>query len=488
MNKNQFTFINERNVYISSFVVLIITAFFSMGYHHPDEHFQILEFAGLKLGLTTVDQLPWEYKNQLRSTIQPIIAFCTYKFLNIWGIHNPFTTASLLRLFSALLSFISMWLVYKYYVKKISNPILIKWYLILSFFLWFLIAIKVRFSSENWSGSLFILGFIFFFMKKKKNWLIYFSIGLLLGFSFLVRYQIGFMIAGFLFWLLFIEREKFLNLTYIMVGLLTMVLIGILLDSWYYGERVFTIWNYFKINILENKTADFGVSPWWYYINITFRHMIPPFSVLFLISIVIHILLNRKSPIVWSTFPFLVVHFMIAHKESRFLYPMVGFLPILLISALIFIEEKYKKNIYSNRYFKVFMQLFFIVNLGVLIVITFIKPSDIYILSHKILYDKYQEAKILYYVNNKNPFKRFGLNINFYNRQHLTIIGINSIEDIPQEERKNNLIAFRYEDRPKDFEKQNKLIYQTLPEWFIRDFNITNWLSRTSLWYFYEFH
>ena len=53
-------------------VLLFLTAaFFSYGYHHFDEHFQILEFAGLKLGLTSPEVLPWEYQRQMRPTLHP---------------------------------------------------------------------------------------------------------------------------------------------------------------------------------------------------------------------------------------------------------------------------------------------------------------------------------------------------------------------------------------------------------------------------------
>jgi phosphatidylinositol glycan class B len=41
-------------------LVYVITAIFSNGYHHPDEHYQIVEFTGLKAGWNTGWNLTWE--------------------------------------------------------------------------------------------------------------------------------------------------------------------------------------------------------------------------------------------------------------------------------------------------------------------------------------------------------------------------------------------------------------------------------------------
>ena len=54
--------------------IYIITAFFSVGYHQLDEHYQILEFANYKLGLTYPGYLAWEFDAHIRPSLQPLIA------------------------------------------------------------------------------------------------------------------------------------------------------------------------------------------------------------------------------------------------------------------------------------------------------------------------------------------------------------------------------------------------------------------------------
>jgi hypothetical protein len=65
--------------------------------------------------------------------------------------------------------------------------------------------------------------------------------------------------------LLFIQIIKTKSFTnYIKAGILIalpslIIIIGI--DSIYYGELTCTAWNFLKINVLLNKSAEFGVDP-----------------------------------------------------------------------------------------------------------------------------------------------------------------------------------------------------------------------------------
>jgi phosphatidylinositol glycan class B len=474
--------ITEKNIYLISIVFLVLASIFSVGYHQFDEHFQILEFAGLKLGLTIPENLPWEYHEQIRSSMQPTIAVFIYRILDLIGMGNPFTVALILRLISAALSFISMLLIYKVYRNKINDIILQKWFLILSFLLWFAIYNDVRFSSENWAGTFFIIGFALFLSKKKESAFYYLGIGSLLGFSFLFRFQAGFLIAGFLMWIIFINKEKLLNIAYLISGIALVVLLGLITDKWYYGEWTFTAWNYLDQNILQNKVSSFGIEPWWYYLETFFIQGIPPFSLLFILAIVLLIIFKRKSPITWAIFPFLLVHFMIGHKEMRFLSPIIGLLPIIAIQAIELTKAKFAENLLSNRPFLIFMKGFFIVNFLLLLFITF-QPADSQVNLYQVIYNRYKTPTTLYYIN-KNPYHRV-LNIHFYKRKNLEIKQISSIDEINSRTDKTNLIVFTNQNSPSGFDKNSKLVYSSFPSWIIK-FNFNNWVDRTNIWNVYQ--
>ena len=72
-------FNQEKTVVALSLGIFFVTALRSSGFHQIDEHFQILEFAAFKLGLTNQGELPWEYSAQMRPALQPAIVVLIYK-------------------------------------------------------------------------------------------------------------------------------------------------------------------------------------------------------------------------------------------------------------------------------------------------------------------------------------------------------------------------------------------------------------------------
>ena len=473
--------LNFENNYIFLLGAAFITtaSIFSTGYHHFDEHFQILEFAGLKLGLTTASNLPWEYHQQMRPSLQPSLVFILYRFFEALGVDNPFFITFFLRLLSGGLAFMNMILLYKVYNKKISNDILKRWFLILSFTLWFVIYIGVRFSSENWSGLFFTTGFSCYFLFQKRNFLSYFTIGVLFGLAFLFRYQAAFLIFGFSLWLLFVKKELFSNITNIILGFILIALSGVLIDKWFYGEWTFTAWNYFTQNILEDKVSTFGVEPWWWYITNSIERGVPPISILFVVTFFVVSIFKPKSAYIWAIIPFFFIHCIVGHKELRFLFPIYLFIAIIIIQGIEVLQNKYIQNLSTNSYMKGLMKLVLIVNFGVLSIVI-LKPADNQISLYHKLYNRYKEPTILYYTE-VNPYHRV-LDIYFYKRGNLSVVPISSIDQIPKG--KNKLVVLKHRDETNNT-RLGKLIFTTYPDWILK-FNFNNWQSRSNLCYVYE--
>lgn len=61
----------QKNIKIAAFITFMITAFFSVGHLQSDEHFQVLKFAQYKLGKISANDLPWEFGEKMRPSIQP---------------------------------------------------------------------------------------------------------------------------------------------------------------------------------------------------------------------------------------------------------------------------------------------------------------------------------------------------------------------------------------------------------------------------------
>ena len=148
-------FNNSRLFFLIACIVCFFSAYHSIGFYHADEHYQILEFANMKLGNSPPNELPWEYSAQIRPVAQVTFAMLTITFLKYLSIVSPYTQVFVLRCLTAIL----MLLIVFYFIRKtrhfFSNSNTEKFYIISSYFLWFIPFLSVRFSSEIWSGLFF---------------------------------------------------------------------------------------------------------------------------------------------------------------------------------------------------------------------------------------------------------------------------------------------------------------------------------------------
>jgi phosphatidylinositol glycan class B len=191
-----------------------------------------------------------------------------------------------------------------------------KWFILLSLFTWLAVFNGIRYSSENVSAKLFLIGFcLLFWPRFRRNALGYLIIGFLLGFAFVTRYQTGFMLVGLMAWLLFIQRLKLSAWVLIIIGIALAIAGGLSIDHWFYGDWVLTPWRYFAANILQGKADSFSVDPWYMYLSIA---GLVPYGLLYIPASLYFIVMRRKHVISWVMAPFIVGHLLVGHKELRF--------------------------------------------------------------------------------------------------------------------------------------------------------------------------
>ncbi|MFZ4520660.1 MAG: glycosyltransferase family 39 protein [Bacteroidales bacterium] len=470
-------------IYITGAIVFLLTAWFSVGYNHFDEHFQVIEFAGLKLGLTAKINLPWEYACKMRPALQPLFVCSLYKIASFAGITNPFIVAFFVRLFSALLTFFSIHMVIRLYAPEITHKKLFFTFLLLSFFLWFVPYNSVRFSSETVAGRIFLIGLAWFLLRKQLKMVDYFIAGVILGFAFITRYQVAFMILGFAAWLIIVKKSGVKNFLAFGGGVIFATCIGVVIDRWYYDEWVLTSWNYFVQNILLDKAAGFGVSPWWYYIEQTVINAFPPLSLIYILAIFLYFIYFPKDIITWTLVPFLAIHFLIPHKEIRFLFPIIGFLPVMMVKTAMFMLEKRGYNLLEKRAVKIAGRVFWYLNTIMLVMLIF-RPADDQIALYKKLWDTYQTPVKLYFTGD-NPYHRAKVDIQFYKRSNLVFVKTDSLQHIFPSA---GTISLFVTDKPvslSEAPQKAELVYSSFPQW-VSHFNFNHWMERTSFWYVYE--
>jgi GPI mannosyltransferase 3 len=398
---------------ILALILYTIAAWYEMGYFHPDEHYQLIEFAGLKTGFNFPEDLAWEYHAAIRPALQPYICVGIFRILAFVRVTDPYICAFVLRWITAVIAIV----VISRFVRVVDTPYRVA-LLLLSFFLWFMPYLNTRFSSEIWSGLAMLLA-VALVMGERKH---YFWCGVLMGFAFECRFQTAFMCVGLVAWLFFVRRTGVKELLWIMGGLLIMVGVGWLVDLLFYGFPVLTFIRYYQTNIMQGVAAEFGTAPWYTYVLYILNDAQSLIGVCLLAALLTVSIMRPGEMIVWIILPFLGAHLLIGHKEGRFLFPLAYYAPFLLVKAYELLRGYLK-----NYAFYIMMVACVLLNLAGLVVIT-CKPAGNgrKSISYYIHQHFGSECVSLEYTPFSNPYNTWpGLNENFYKESCMQALSLN---------------------------------------------------------------
>lgn len=490
----------ERLIWLLSFLVICITAYFSTGYFHADEHYQIIEFAGYKLGWNQANDLTWEFRDQIRPTLQPWIGVWVFGTFKALGIKDPYSLAFFLRLLSGLLFLVALHFFFKQTKEKFNRydfdgGLWQTIYLLAFTLTWFIPYLAVRFSSETASAICLLVAFGYLMndLKRIKKG---FFIGFILGLAFLFRFQSAFAILGIGCWFVFFKRTEGRILSQLILGIVVTILLGVLLDSLFYGQLAFTPWNYFNQNILQGMASNFGEEPASYYLMNSFRLPTTFIGSLFIISFLYALILNYKSPLIWGLLFFIIGHLLVGHKEERFLFPVAFFIPWFVVTFLYDLVHFIHKRALS---FGV------AITYGVITLTTFTVSFPALSLESAglgrtgvthFIHTKYPKQSVYLvhstYTNPYNPFE--GLPQNFYLDKQIQMIRIdtpNQLRDSVQKRKGTVLICINeqnllYDSYPEEIERLGfKQIYRSVSEYKYRLDRYTKAINKDNVLYIY---
>lgn len=445
-----------RKVYylsaLVSLVFFILAACTSTIYFHADEHYQIVEFASYKLGITQLHQLPWEFEAHIRSAFQPMLCFGLFKIFNVLHINDHFNHLLLLKLLTGLFSLFAIGifcLANLPFIGEKYRP----YYIMASFLFWYPYMFAVHFSSEAWSANFMLVAIsvLLLFNKQntnsKKMWL-FAGIGILLGTAFLCRYQTAIMTVGLFVWLWLVKKENVTALFSLLCGGVLILIFGVLIDHWLYGEWVCTIWSYFDSAFIH-KHSDFGSSPFYTYLIGLFVTLSPPIGFAAICALILLFFKQPKSIYTFVLLPFIALHFFIAHKEFRFLFPIMGFLPVVIFLAVDqFINQPPKLKLYTIKFGWRTIVLFNFLYLIVFVFFTARFSSDSKAFCQRMHTIALKHPLTIYYIEtNNDPFivpkatianDMFPEYLRDKNMKHIMLKNACEIDSLPQ----NNTILF----------------------------------------------
>lgn len=305
-----------------------MAAWNNTGFPVADEHYQIIEFAQWKLGELPAGKLAWEFGAGIRSSFQPWVAVQVFRAARGMGVTDPFALALLLRLFTAAMALAAMHSFVRATVGLLQEAVRHA-FVLLSYFLWFLPLLLVRFSSEGWS-AIFLLWMLAGIMRR--GWLWPLRAGLWAGFAILCRPPVGLIILSALAWMKWMRRDRWSFLPNFGAGLLAVLMAGLALDALFYGSPVPSIWNYLRLGFTGGPSR-FDAFPWYYYPPWILKYAVPPIGAAILLAFGILLIKQPRHPAIWCALPFLLAHTIIPHKELRFLFPLAILVPWLLVDA-----------------------------------------------------------------------------------------------------------------------------------------------------------
>ncbi len=312
------------------FIIQLIFSYQAVGFLHPDQHFQIIEFSSYHLGNPNGTAPIWELKAMIRPSLQIHLFSAFFLFCEAIGVHNPFTQLTILQLLTGICMFLLFNGITLYYLQNSSKKILYISLLLLNAS-WSFPFVRSLFSSEIVASFLFFAGVWLYDAKHKvKPITVAILTGVLFGLAFFARFQMALAMVGWFVWLFFIAKA-YKQFLLIMLALIITIGGNVLLDYWFYHQWVFTPYKYFEVNIIGGKANSFGTSSFLNYIAILAAVLSAPlFSVVLFFVGIGSVLKNWKHPIVLSVLFFLIGHCMVGHKEERFLFPIFNILPLII--------------------------------------------------------------------------------------------------------------------------------------------------------------
>ena len=325
----------------TSALLFFTSAVFSVGQHNPDEYYQIVEFASTKLGISAPAGLPWEYAEEMRSWLQPAIYVGVARTAGYLGFNRPLTLLFLFRITTAIFTWSALWTLVIAGRHWFDGEIERRRLYSIAALLWVLPFLGARTSAEAFSAAALCFGIASLEWRTRLRdaggrFVFAMLGGAAFGLCFDFRFATGAMAAGAGAWYLFAAHDRLIVFAGLAFGALSTLALGALADGWGYGHITFPAYAYLYQNFVLGRSRIYGTEPFFAYLYIPLleSNAMAPVTFGLMVATLSTWLARPLSVLTWASAPYVVLLCIAAHKEARFLFPLIPFCPFFVVFAL----------------------------------------------------------------------------------------------------------------------------------------------------------
>ncbi|GAA5810680.1 hypothetical protein MFLAVUS_004106 [Mucor flavus] len=327
-----------------------INAYLTRTYDNPDEYWQGQEVAhNLVFGY---GYLTWEWKEKIRSFAHPLSVATVYQFLKWTGLDSTQALVAAPRYFQATLAAVADLSTYTLAKKVFGNNIAFSM-LFTTLCSWFNFLMAARTLSNSMEMVFTMVALNFWPLPgvvdmADATWLKDYRVALILALTACVMRPTNGLIWLFLGVQLILSAKNYRCKVIVNAGIFCflIMLIDAVIDTRLYTEHwtlsnlIFTPFLFFKINVVNNISLFYGVHTWHWYISqgipVIFTTFLPLLAYGLYCIYRDSKIYNRVKSLLYLSLWVIVVYSLLAHKEFRFIFPIV---PILLMITAYGIQQ-----------------------------------------------------------------------------------------------------------------------------------------------------
>lgn len=284
----------------------------------PDEYWQSLEVSHRMV--YNYGYITWEWKEGIRGFTYPLFFAAIYKILQVTHYDSVQLLVWTPRVLQALLAALADSKLYSL-IRTLERPDAARWTLFCQLCSWFTWFCCTRTLTNSMETTLTALALCYYPLPgstthSSNKYLT------LVAMAVIVRPTALILWLPLLLQHFWREGNKLRLITqhYLPVGALTLG-VSTVIDWVFYGETTLVQYNFLKLNVLHNVAEFYGSHPWHWYLTQGFVAVLGPHLPFFLHGCTLapkkyRILLIT---VVWTV----VVYSLLAHKEFRFIYPVL---------------------------------------------------------------------------------------------------------------------------------------------------------------------